>query len=323
MRVLITGSSGQIGTNLALRLQAAGHDVVGVDKRANTWTDQFEYVVQDLLTCTAPEMAQAWPKPDVVVHMAAHAKVHELVSQPHRALENVTMAFNVLEYCRAQRLPIVFGSSRETYGNLPPPLDSVSEELANFMTAASPYSASKLAGEAFVYAYSRCYGLPYIVFRFSNVYGRYDDDIERMERVIPLFIRKIRNGEPVVVYGRDKLLDFTYVDDCVAGVMAGIVALAEGRVKNETMNLAYGRGHTLVELVQIIGRTLNVEPDMQIGPTLVGEVTRYVANISKARRLLDYTPKVTLAEGIPLAVAWQDSFRTEGRGLRTETGASR
>ncbi len=306
MRVLITGSSGQIGTNLALRLQAAGHAVFGVDKRTNTWTDGFEYVVQDLLTCTAEGMAQAWPKPDVVVHMAAHAKVHELVSQPHRALENVTMAFNVLEYCRAQRLPIVFGSSRETYGNLPQPLDSVSEELANFMTAASPYSASKLAGEAFIYAYARCYSLPYIVFRFSNVYGRYDDDIERMERVIPLFIRKIRRGEPVVVYGRDKLLDFTYVDDCVAGIMSGIVALAEGRVQNETMNLAYGRGHTLVELVQIIGRTLNVEPDVQIGPTLVGEVTRYVANISKARRLLDYAPKVALAEGIPLAIAWQD-----------------
>ncbi len=311
MRVLITGSSGQIGTNLAMRLQAAGHEVFGVDRRANTWTDQFDYVVQDLLTSTAAGMAQAWPRPDVVVHMAAHAKVHELVSQPHRALENVTMAFNVLEYCRAQRLPIVFGSSRETYGNLPQPLDSVSEELANFMTAASPYSASKLAGEAFVYSYSRCYGLPYIVFRFSNVYGRYDDDIERMERVIPLFIRKIRSGEPIVVYGRDKLLDFTYVDDCVAGVMAGIVALAEGRVKNETMNLAYSRGHTLIELVQIIGRTLNVEPDMQIGPTLVGEVTRYIANISKARRLLDYAPQVPLAEGIPLAVAWQDSFHAE------------
>jgi UDP-glucuronate 4-epimerase len=311
LRVLITGSSGQIGTNLALRLQAAGHEVFGVDKRANTWTDQFEYAVQDLLTGTAEGMARAWPKSDLVVHMAAHAKVHELVGQPHRALENVTMTFNVLEYCRAQRLPIVFGSSRETYGNLPQTAEGVSEEMANFMTSASPYSASKLAGEAFVYSYARCYNLPYIVFRFSNVYGCYDDDIERMERVIPLFIRKIRRGEPVVVYGRDKLLDFTYVDDCVAGVISGIVALAEKRVQNETINLAYGKGSTLVELVQLIGRALNVEPDMHIGPTLVGEVTHYVANIGKACRLLGYAPKVPLSEGIPLAIAWQEAFHKE------------
>lgn len=304
MRVLITGSSGQIGTNLALRLQQAGHEVFGVDKRANTWTGEFEYVVRDLLAMTAGDMKAAWPKPDVVVHMAAYAKVHELVGQPQRALENVTMAFNVLEYCRAERLPIVFGSSRETYGNLATTAAQVSEEMASFMTAASPYSASKLAGEAFVYSYSRCYGLPYIVFRFSNVYGRYDNDIERMERVIPLFIRKISAGEPVVVYGRDKLLDFTYVDDCVAGVMSGIVALAEGRVQNETMNIAYGEGHTLVELVQLIGAALGKEPDMHLGPTLVGEVTHYVANISKARRLLDYNPQVPLGEGIRRAVAW-------------------
>ncbi len=312
LRVLITGSSGQIGTNLALRLQAAGHEVFGVDKRANTWTDTFEYVVQDLTQPSASYQqgigALAWPRPDVVVHMAAHAKVHELVGQPHRALENVTMTFHVLEYCRTHRIPIVFGSSRETYGNLPPTVDKVSEEMASFQTAASPYSASKLAGEAFVYSYARCYALPYLVFRFSNVYGRYDNDIARMERVIPLFIQKIRAGEPVVVYGRDKLLDFTYVDDCISGIISGIVALAEGRVQNETINLAYGKGNTLVNLVELIGQALAVTPTMHLGPTLVGEVTRYVANISKARRLLGYDPQVPLERGIPLTVQWQKEF---------------
>ena len=70
-----------------------------------------------------------------------------------------------------------------------------------------PYSASKIAGEAFIYSYAECYGLPYLVFRFSNVYGRYDCDIERLERVIPLFIRRIAEGQPIVVYGREKVLE--------------------------------------------------------------------------------------------------------------------
>src|SRR3712207_7642132 len=101
MRVLITGSSGQIGTNLALRLLREGHAVFGVDKRPNTWSDAFPTLLQDLAApCrdfrggigSAP-----YPSRDVVVHLAANAKVHELVEQPHRAMENLQLTFNVIE----------------------------------------------------------------------------------------------------------------------------------------------------------------------------------------------------------------------------------
>ena len=82
------------------------------------------------------------------------------------------------------------------------------------------------------------------VFRFSNVYGRYDNDLHRMVRVIPLFIHSMLRGEPITIYGgRDKTLDFTYVDDCVDGIARGIEALAERRVVNQTINLAYGEEH--------------------------------------------------------------------------------
>src|SRR5204863_8291198 len=110
-------------------------------------------------------------------------------------------------------------SSREVYGDV---LRHVTDEtLADFVVAESPYSASKIGSEAFVYSYARCYSLPTLVFRFSNVYGRFDNDLDRMERVIPLFVRRIASGEPITVYGRDKVLDFTYVDDCVRGVVGG------------------------------------------------------------------------------------------------------
>jgi UDP-glucose 4-epimerase len=167
------------------------------------------------------------------VHLAANAKVHELVEQPHRALENINLTFNVLEYCRANRLPIVFSSSREVYGDIHRYITE--EASADFSYTESPYSASKIAGEALIYSYARCYGLPYLVFRFSNVYGRYDNDIERMERVIPLFIRKISRGEPITVYGSEKVLDFTYIDDCVDGIVRGIAGLLAGTAVNRTI----------------------------------------------------------------------------------------
>src|SRR5215203_2653127 len=116
MRVLVTGSSGQIGTNLALRLQRDGHWVFGVDKRENPWTEDFKTLHQDLAGHYPAFLGGIggveYPKVDVVVHMAAHAKVHQLVRQPHRALENAIMTFNVLEYARRLNLPLIFSSTR-------------------------------------------------------------------------------------------------------------------------------------------------------------------------------------------------------------------
>jgi UDP-glucuronate 4-epimerase len=314
MHILITGSSGQIGTNLALRLLDAGHTVFGIDKRLNSWTDRVTTLLQDL---AAPYRDFAggiggvpYSRPDIVVHLAANAKVHELVQQPHRAMENIALTFNILEYCRHNQLPIIFSSSREVYGDIHRYITE--EQQADFSFTESPYSASKVAGEALVYAYARCYDLPYLVFRFSNVYGRYDNDIERMERVIPLFIRSMRHGLPVTVYGQEKMLDFTYVDDCVDGIVAGIERLAAGQVVNHTLNLAYGQGNTLVRMAELIAQALGMPARIEVEPAKrVGEVTRYIADISRAVELLEYQPRVPLDEGIRRAVAWAAAWEAE------------
>src|SRR5205085_9607301 len=116
MRILVTGSSGQIGTNLALRLVRDGHEVFGVGKRLNPWVENaFPTLLQDLAGHYAAFPGGIngveYPDVDLVVHLAAHAKVHQLVRQPHRALENAIMTFNVLEYARGRDLPIIFSSS--------------------------------------------------------------------------------------------------------------------------------------------------------------------------------------------------------------------
>ncbi|QOJ15100.1 MAG: NAD-dependent epimerase/dehydratase family protein [Planctomycetia bacterium] len=305
MRVLITGSSGEIGTNLGLTLMQRGHEVVGIDRRKNTWTDKLPTVQFDLLQGKKGRLPVEG-KFDACVHLAAYAKVFELVVHPDRALENVEVVFNTLDWCRQTKTPIIFGSSREVYGDIHRHITD--EGQADFVVAESPYSASKIAGEAFVYSYFQCYDLPHLVFRFSNVYGRYDSDAERMERVIPLFIQRILKGEPIVVFGKDKTLDFTYVDDCVDGIIRGIEAVVSGRITNETINLAYGQGSTLMDLVNLISLALRKEVNATYEPARAGEVTRYVADISKARQLLGYSPQTPLTAGVPKAIAWQREF---------------
>lgn len=316
MHILITGSSGQIGTNLAMRLLNHGHTMLGLDIRPNEWSNDLPTIECDLKDTAHPLESLISSTNgraiDLVVHLAAHAKVYELVEQPHRALENIEMTFNVLDFCRKNRLPIIFSSSREVYGDVHHHLTE--ESCADFVVAESPYSASKISGEALIYSYAKCYSLPYLVFRFSNVYGRFDNDLERMERVIPLFIDRIRNRLPITIFGKEKTLDFTYVDDCVSGIYSGIQKLLSLEVYNQTINLAFGKGNTLDQVVDYISQVLDINPDVHYEPSRPGEVTRYVADISKAIDWLGYQPTTPISEGIFKAIAWAETFQQQRTG---------
>jgi UDP-glucose 4-epimerase len=301
MRVLITGSSGQIGTNLGLRLLDEGREVVGIDLRPNPWTQRIPTKILDLRRPPAELIAAlSEQKLDLIVHLAAYAKVHELVVHPERALENVVMTCNALEVARERGAPFVFGSSREAYGDVSEAFTSEDRRVV----AKSPYSASKISGEAFVTSYALCYGLPVLTYRFSNVYGRFDNDLDRLERVTPLFIKKIAEGETITIYGKEKVLDFTYVDDCVDAIVRGIDRLYSGEIHGETINVATGHGTSLVDLARYIGEILGVEPRVKVEPTRPGEIARYVADIGKARRLLGYEPRTLPREGVRAEIAW-------------------
>ena len=316
MKILVTGSNGEIGTNLCLKLKKEGHEVFGIDKRKNSWTDNLEYSLLDLSDKfsnfkkgfeNSRSKLKISFKPDAVVHLAANAKVHELVENPSRAMDNIKITFNVLEYCRQNTVPIIFASSREVYGDIRRFNTNgrvTDEKKADFKFTESPYSESKISGEALIYSYAKCYNLPYLVFRFSNVYGRFDNDLERMERVIPLFIKKINNKNKITIFGKNKILDFTYVDDCVNGIYSGVKNLVLREVKNETINLAYGKGQSLLNLVEYIEDNLGKKANYKIKDTRIGEVAHYVADISKAKKLLNYNPKTSLKEGVKKTIDW-------------------
>lgn len=302
MRILVTGSSGTIGTRLVESLLKRGDEVVGIDWVKNKWQPSVDKLTLSIdlrdSSAIAKHTAELKKKPiDAVIHLAANARVYELVEDPLRALDNVTTTFNALELARSLGVKkFIFASSRETYGNIRG--EAMAEEMARIENCESPYTASKIGGEAFVHSYGRCYGIGYVIFRFSNVYGAYDDS----ERVIPLFIRRAAKNELLTVYGKDKCLDFTYIDDCVAGIMLGLDKFDSAN--GQTINLGTGQGTTILHLAKRVCELKKSTSEMKIEGSRTGEVVRYTADISKAKKLLGYNPKTPFEEGIVKAVEW-------------------
>src|SRR3989338_5730538 len=192
MRILVTGSSGTIGTRLCEKLLEQGHDIVGVDWKKNRCKPEMDIrtIIADLRD--EKNLAALPTDSDAVVHLAANARVYELVKDPDRARDNFLSTYNVVEFVRKNKIPrLIFASSREVYGNAE--RETYAEDMVKIDLCESPYTATKMAGEALIHAYRRCYGLKTGILRFRNVYGAYDDS----DRIVPLFIRLSRPDAPM------------------------------------------------------------------------------------------------------------------------------
>jgi nucleoside-diphosphate-sugar epimerase len=297
--ILVTGSSGTIGTALCEAILERGLNLVAVDKVRNRWSPmvQCKTVMRDL---TEPIPPGALPGDvDLIVHLAANARVFLSVKNPQLAVENVLQTINILEYARQAGVQrFLYASSREVYGHQTDAF--VAETQARIDRAESPYTASKVTGEAFAAAYRHSYGIAPVIVRFSNVYGRFDDS----ERVVPSFIRRICNEQPLTIFGADKTYDFTFIDDAVQGTLAIIDHFDS--VAGETFNLGTGRGTKILEVGQHLQTILGKQTPITFSENRLGELMYYVADISKARRLVGYAPRIAIEEGLRLAVEWYE-----------------
>lgn len=300
MKILVTGSSGTIGTRLCEKLMEAGHDVVGADWKPCKWQEAVEKIRIDVDLRDAEQCKKLPTDVDAIVHLAANARVYDLVEEPNLARDNMLDTFNILEHARTSGIKrVMFASSRETYGNIHlPENEHYTEDKAHFMTCESPYTASKIAGEAMFEAYKRCYDVETIIVRFSNVYGMYDDS----NRVVPLFFRLCKANEKMLVFGKDKCLDFTYIDDAVAGVMLCLEHW--DKANGDTYNLAFGEGTTILSLAETMKELLESDSEIEVTDSRTGEVTHYIADITKAKTVLGYSPKISFSEGVRKSVNW-------------------
>ena len=309
--VLVTGSSGTIGTRLCERLLREGYHVTGVDRLPNRWNSQVDSltIVGDL--CHEETVGSLPDSPDAVVHLAANARVHNLVLDPLLACENVRSTFAALEFCRRNSIKrFLFASSREVYGNVNGMKRC--EDETHVDTCESPYTASKFSGEALASAYERCYGIRCIVTRFSNVYGMYDAS----DRLIPLFIKRARQNRDLVVYGPNKILDFTHVDDTVEGIYRCIQRF--DCLSEKTFNIATGRGTSITAVAEMIKERVGSASPIVLRDNRAGEVVQFVADVSAAREHLGYEPSVTIEEGLSKALAWYPCCEHSDCGLDKE-----
>ena len=302
MKILLTGSSGTIGTRLFEKLVHLDYDVTGVDRKENEWNVSLnkKTIKLDLLKQT--DLTKMPSNADLIIHLAANARVYDLIRNPDLALENIVTSFNVVDFARKSNSDIIFSSSREVYGN------SVDEKLipedkAKIELSESPYSASKISAEALIHSYRKTFGLNFVIVRFSNVYGMYDIS----DRVIPLWIRQALKKEDIVIYGVNKILDFTYIDDAVNGVIKAIERF--GQINAETFNIASsGKGKALTYVAHKITELLDSESKITIKENRPGEICKFQADISKAEKLIDYKPKVSIEEGLVRTIEWYKQF---------------
>lgn len=317
-RLLVTGGAGFIGSHLVDRLLALGAEVTVVDnfdpfydpavKRANVARHmnhpRFRLVEADIRDRAAMEEAFAASRPEAVVHLAARAGVRPSVEDPETyTAVNIDGTVSILQAARRHHVArVIFGSSSSVYGrNTKVPFSEEDPILA----PASPYGATKAAGEALCESFSNCYGLPVVALRFFTVYG----PRQRPDLAVHKFARLMRAGKPIPFYGDGSSeRDYTYVDDIVDGILAALAfeAFPPGEPPYRVFNLGSDRPVRLDALVEQLAATLGVTPQLTRLPEQVGDVRRTWADLTRSRRELGYAPKVSLEEGLARFAAWLD-----------------
>jgi len=296
-KILITGNSGTIGTRLSEKLLEQNYEVTGVDWKPNKWNKKIEKVTLHYDLRDESIFNKISKNFDLVIHLAANARVYNLVKDPNLARDNFLTTFNTLDFARKNNIKrFILASSRETYGNSEKLI--YSEKDVRLENCESPYTASKIGGESLVHAYQQCYGIDFVIFRFSNVYGMYDES----DRVIPLFIKLINEGKSLTVFGKEKFLDFTYIDDTISGILKTIENFK--KAKNDVYNIGSGKGVSIVEVARLIQEMMAGKNKIIIKENRTGEVVKFVANITKARQKLGYKPKIDIIEGIRKSIEW-------------------
>ena len=303
---LVTGAAGFIGRSIAAALLARGESVRGIDslitgKRSSlVGLEAMEFIDGDL--CDPAACAKACAGVEFVFHEAALASVPRSVADPVATNRNcVDATLNLLVAARAAGVRrVVYAGSSAAYGDTPT-LPKHEEMLPNPIT---PYAVAKLAGEHYMSAFTRVYGLETVVLRYFNVFGPYQDPTSHYSGVLAIFCRKMLAGEQLTIYGDgEQSRDFTYIDNVVQANLLAAAAPAE-KVSGRMMNLATGSRITLNEIVAILRELTGYKGQPAYESARAGDIHDSLADIRLAGKLLGYAPTVDFREGLSRTVEW-------------------
>ena len=304
MDALVTGGAGFIGSNLADALVAEGHSVRVLDDLSTGYVanvpagaDLIEGSVVDYATVVSAARGA-----DAVFHMAAHRAVPRSVEHPLTTDKvNVHGTLTVLKACAdAGVRRVVNSSSSSVYGAAATMPTPETEPLR----PRSPYAVSKVAGEQYCGVFSELFGLETVSLRYFNVFGPRQRPDSAYAQVVPLFIEALQAGAAPIVHGDGRQSRaFLFVEDAVAANLAAAVAPG-GHCARNAYNVAGRRSADLLELLDMLGGILGVEPRPVHVGARPGDVAHTSADISAAARDLGFEPQVDLEEGLRRTVDW-------------------
>lgn len=296
-RALVTGGAGFIGSHIARRLLALGCEVVTLDDLSGGFREnvppESRFIEASILDEAMLRDAAAGCR--FVFHEAAVVSVPESVSDPQRcASVNIVGTERVLEAARdAGTKRVVFAASAAAYGGSPQ-LPSREDHLPD---CRSPYAASKVASEALLTAFAHCYPLSTVSLRYFNVFGPGQSANSAYAAAISAFHKALSAGGQPTIYGDGlQTRDFVFIDNIVH---ANLLAAASPRdFRGEIINIGTGVRVNLLEVLEQMGRAMNVPVQPTFAPPRAGDVRDSVADITRAKELLAYQPQVNFAEGM-------------------------
>jgi len=304
-KYLVTGGAGFIGSHLVEALVKRGEGVRVLDnfltgKRENIAAflediDLIEGDIRDLETCK-----HAVEGVDFVLHQAALPSVPRSVEDPILTNEiNIRGTLNLLLASRdAGVKKFVFASSSSVYGD-----DTVLPKKEGMEgTPLSPYAVTKLVGEKYCQVFSRGFDLPTVSLRYFNIFGPRQDPLSQYAAVVPLFITKMIKGESPIINGDgEQSRDFTYVANVVE---ANMLAIKASEISGDVINLACGEKTTVNQLFESIRQILHKDVSPIHEDPRPGDIRHSFADVTKAKKLLKYEPKISLGEGLEETILW-------------------
>jgi len=310
-RFLITGGCGFIGSNIVEYLLENKASFVRVIDNLSTGNKRniehlldkyanLEFMYGDITNIDVCRKAVSGI--DVICHQAALGSVPRSIIDPLSShLSNVNGFLNILISAKEAGIKrVVYASSSSVYGDHPV-LPKVEENTGNLL---SPYAATKKIDEIYGAVFTRCYEMECIGLRYFNVFGRRQDPNGAYAAVIPKFINLMKNGKSPTINGDgDYSRDFTYIDNVI---QANILAMTTTNTESfgEAFNIGVEGQTTIYELFKIIKEELELDMEPVFGPNRSGDIPHSNADISKARKTLDYNPQILFKEGIIKTISY-------------------
>jgi UDP-glucose 4-epimerase len=309
VRILVSGGAGFIGSHVVDAYLAAGHEVAVLDNFSTGRVENVNPAASvhrvDLRDQPEVEKAVTTFRPELVSHHAAQSEVPKSVADPaYDAAINVVGALNLLKASADHGVRKVIFSS--TGGALYGEPDVVPADEDHPTRPLSPYGTSKLAFEQYLATFRRTFGIDFTVLRYANIYGARQDFHAEEGRVIAIFASRMLEGKPVIIDGTgEQSRDMLHVGDVAA---ANLAALEKG--SGGTFHVSTGIPVTINDLYRKLALLTNYRLEPSYGPSRKGDVYRIALDNTRARRHLDWEPRLTLEEGLSLTV---DYFREQVR----------